>query len=682
MTAVVRFERIDDVALIVIDNPPINAGSSEVRLELMAAVNALRDSPELVAGVICGEGDTFMAGSDIREFGLPLAEPQLPSVIQAIERCGKPVVAALNGPALGGGFELALGCDARIALPSAIVGLPEVTLGILPGAGGTQRLPRLVGIPKAIELICGGSRIKAEQAKTLGMVDLTVERDLLAAAVAYAKDLGCHKNLVRDRKVPASPADFVEQATVEALRKGKSRPAVRAAIEAVTMSAELPIDEALVREREAFQKLRATPEAAALRYQFFAERDATKHNFLKNVGSSPVTRVGVIGAGTMGSGIALSLLDAGIEVLLVEQDQTALKRGLDRITDHYQNRVKAGKTTAEAVSRCLSRLTCSIDWSDLEDADLIIEAVFEDLEVKKSVFRRIDSIAKVGAVLASNTSYLDLDLIADSTKRPQDVIGLHFFSPANVMRLVEVVRGAASSPRALCTGLDVAKRIRKLPVLARNAFGFIGNRIYAAYRRQCEFLIEEGAYPEEVDRALEDFGFAMGPFAVADMSGLDIAWRMRQSLASQRDPTSRYVNIPDRLCEEGRLGRKVGAGYYGYAENGGKRTPAPEVRAIIERERQAKGVVPRVITVEEIQRRALMAMANEAALLLEEGVAERASDIDLVLVNGYGFPRWEGGIFFWARSRDKRIIERDLEETARLSGPGFVCCDLDRLLSN
>ncbi len=680
MSARVRVEREGEVAVLVIDNPPINAASAEVRRGLMEAIESVAGDPSVRAAVLVGEGTTFIAGSDLREFGQPLEAPQLPAVIQAIEACGKPVVAALHGAALGGGFELALGCDARVAAPGTVVGLPEVTLGIIPGAGGTQRLPRLAGVPAAISLICEGTRVKADGALALGLVDAVAEGDLRAAAVAHARNLAGAKALVRDRAVPGAEEAEIEAATRNALRKGKNRPAVRAAIDAVVASLHLPFDEALSRERTAFQELRVSREAFALRHQFFAERDAAKQPALAGTAPRTVRRIAVIGAGTMGSGIAIAVLDAGFDLLLLEQDEAALERGRARIEAHYAGRVHAGKLAPEVAEGCLGRLHTSLEWSRLGDADMVIEAVFEDLGVKREVFRRIDRVARQGAVLATNTSYLDLDAIAEATVRPQDVIGLHFFSPANVMRLLEVVRGAKTAPDALATGLEVAKRLRKLPVVTANAFGFIGNRIYAAYRRQCEFMLEEGAYPEEIDAALEAYGFAMGPFAVADMSGLDIAWRMRQSQAATRDPAARYVRIADRLCEAGRLGRKTGAGYYRYEGDGKTRTPEPAVRLIVDEERAAKGIAGRPLAAEEIQRRAVLAMVNEAALLLGEGVAQRASDVDVVLVNGYGFPCWEGGPVFWARERGLAALERDLDELAAWSGPGFVRGDVRHLL--
>ena len=677
----VRYELDGDVAVIVIDNPPINAGSHAVRLGVLEAIHRLGADPQAQAGVIIGAGSTFIAGSDIREFGQPIEDPQLPAVISAIEACAKPVVAALHGAALGGGFELALGCDARMAVADAVVGLPEVTLGIIPGAGGTQRLPRLVGVPQALALVCSGERVRAGRAVSLGLVDALAEGDLRQAAVAHARGLQGVKRRVRDLAVPPSDGPAIDAAASAARKVGKNRPAVLAAIEAVSSAASVGIEEGLAAERQAFQRLRVSREAFALRHQFFAERDAAKVPLLSGHPPRDVARIAVIGAGTMGSGIAIAALEAGFAVDLLEQDEAALARGLARIREHVDARVGAGKLSPEAAARMGACLRGSIDWSCLAEADMVIEAVFEDLAVKQQVFQRIDALARPGAVLASNTSYLDLDAIARATSRPQDVIGLHFFSPAHVMKLVEVVRGEASAPDALATGMAVARCMRKLPVMAGNAFGFIGNRIYAAYRRQCEFMVEEGTWPEQVDAALQAFGFAMGPFAVADLSGLDIAWRMRQAQAATRDPSARYVHIPDRLCEAGRLGRKTGAGYYRYEE--GNRTPQVDeaVHALIEACRRDKGITPRTLDAQEIVRRALLAMINEAALLLAEGVAMRATDIDVALVNGYGFPRWEGGIVFWARERGAASLDADLDELARLSGPGFIRGDLQTLLA-
>jgi 3-hydroxyacyl-CoA dehydrogenase len=680
MTAPVRLERDGDIAVVIIDNPPVNASSAAVREGLLAAIHTVRSDAGLRGAVLIGAGTTFVAGSDLREFGRSLAEPQLPTVIRAIEDCGKPVVAALHGAALGGGFELALGCDARVAAPGTVVGLPEVTLGIIPGAGGTQRLPRIVGIPRAIGMICSGERVPSAKALAAGLVDEEATGDLRAAAVAHARRLAGRKQRLRDRPVPMADAAEVAEAAAAALKAGKRRPAVQAAIDTVSATARVSIDDGLADERALFQQLRVSREAFALRHQFFAERDSAKHPSLDGAVPRLVQCIAVIGAGTMGSGIAIAALDAGYQVLLLEQEATALERGANRIHAHYAGRVQAGKLKATAAAATEARLSPSLDWPRIAEADLVIEAVFEELAVKRQVFQRIDALARPGAVLASNTSYLDLDAIAAATSRPQDVIGLHFFSPANVMKLMEVVRGTASAPDALATGLAVGRKLKKLPVLTGNAFGFVGNRLYAAYRRQCEFMVEEGAWPEQVDAALEAFGFAMGPFAVADLSGLDIAWRMRQAQASTRDPRARYVHIADRLCEAGRLGRKTGAGYYRYPDGASRPQADPAVAELIAQARRDKGVAARELRAEDIQRRVMLTLVNEAALLLAEGVAERATDVDVVLVNGYGFPRWEGGPVFWARERGAAALQSDLDALAAWSGPGFVRGDVRHLL--
>jgi 3-hydroxyacyl-CoA dehydrogenase len=676
----VRLERDGDIAVIVIDNPPINAGSAAVREGLMAAIASLKSDSGLRGAVLIGAGTTFIAGSDLREFGQPLAEPQLPGVIRAIEDCGKPVVAALHGAALGGGFELALGCDARIAAPGTVVGLPEVTLGIIPGAGGTQRLPRIVGIPRAIAMICSGERLSSADALAAGLIDAEAQGELRAAALAHARGLAGRKHRLRDCAVPVADANAIADASAAALKAGKRRPQVQAAIDAIVATATVGIDDGLADERAVFQRLRVSREAFALRHQFFAERDSARHPSLEGAQPRAIGRVAVIGAGTMGSGIAIAALDAGYEVLLLEQEAAALERGANRIHEHYAGRLRSGKIKAAVAAANEARLSASLDWPRIAEADLVIEAVFEELGVKQQVFQRIDALARPGAVLASNTSYLDLDAIAAATSRPQDVIGLHFFSPANVMKLMEVVRGKASAPDALATGLALGRKLKKLPVLTGNAFGFIGNRLYAAYRRQSEFMVEEGAAPEQVDAALEAFGFAMGPFAVADLSGLDIAWRMRQAQAATRDPAARYVHIADRLCEAGRLGRKTGAGYYRYRDGASRPQVDPAVTELIAKARSDKGVTTRELSAEEIQRRVMLTLVNEAALLLAEGVAERATDVDVVLVNGYGFPRWEGGPVFWARERGFAALQADLDELAALSGPGFVRGDVRHLL--
>ena len=677
----VRTEVINHVLLIEINNPPVNAGSLAVRNGLLDAIERLASETDLSAAVIIGGGSTFVAGSDLREFGKPLQAPQLPAVIAAIENCGKPVVAALHGAALGGGFELALACDARIALERTVVGLPEVTLGIIPGAGGTQRLPRLVGVVRAIEMICSGERISADKALQLKLVDGVVADELKTRAIAHARSLGQRKSRIRDLAMPVADTSLIEAAEKAALRAGKQRPAVLEAIKSVKNALSLPIDEALSAERAVFEHLRLANDAFALRHQFFAERDATRLPAELQATPRAVRTVAIIGAGTMGTGIAICALDAGLRVILLEQDEAALERGRLRVLDHYQSRVTAGKLKADVAADNAARLQPGTDWSRLNQADLVIEAVFEDLAVKLEVFKKIDFHARAGAVLATNTSYLDVDAIANATRRPQDVLGLHFFSPANVMKLLEVVRGAQTSPDVLATGMALGKLLRKMPVLSGNAFGFIGNRIYNAYRTQCEYMLEDGAWPEDVDAALQSFGFAMGPFAVADLSGLDIAWRMRKAQAATRDPRQRYVAILDHLCEQGRLGRKSGSGYYHYEDGKQVRITDDVVRSIVVQASSQRGITRRSMSASEIQRRALLAMVNEAALLLGEGVASRASDIDVVLVQGYGFPRWQGGPVFWARQQDRAALEQEMQQLAATSGPGFTLANLSELLN-
>jgi 3-hydroxyacyl-CoA dehydrogenase len=676
----VRVERENGVAVLIIDNPPVNAASWEVRNELLAAVESTCADPALRALVLIGEGRSFIAGADIREFDKPLRDPQMPAVIAAIEACDKPVVAAIHGAALGGGFELALGCDARIATAEALVGLPETTLGIIPGAGGTQRLPRLVGPAVAIEMISSARRVKAAEALRLGMLDAVVEGDLRAAAVRHAREMAPRKRRLRDLPLPEERAEAVETAAANALGRGKGRAAIAEAVAAVRDSARLPFSEALAKGRAAFQRLRGSEEAAALRYLFFAEREAARVSGLEAAKPRAVHQVGVIGGGLMGSGIAVCFLDAGLPVTLVERDQGALDAGVERIRAIYRRGLEAGRLSEEEMAKRVARITPSLSLAALASADLVIEAVFEDMAVKQALFRDLDPLLKQGAVLASNTSYLNLDRMGAVTKRPADIVGLHFFSPAQVMRLLEIVRAEATAPDVLATALAMGKRIGKVSVVARVGEGFIGNRIYSAYRFQCEFMLEEGAYPEEVDAALVAFGFAMGPFAVSDMSGLDIAWATRKRLAASADSATRFPEVLNRLCERGRFGQKAGAGWYRYAQGARRGAVDPEVRAIVDAVSREKAVTRRVFSPEEIQHRALAAMVNEAALLLSEKIAERASDVDLVMVNGYGFPAQRGGPLFWASRRPREEIAAALDSVAAASGAGFRRGDVDAVL--
>ncbi|QKM65716.1 3-hydroxyacyl-CoA dehydrogenase [Polynucleobacter tropicus] len=667
------------VMVITVNNPPINAGSIEVRKGLREAIAELGRNQQAQCAVIIGSGNTFIAGSDIKEFALPLAEPHLPEVIAAIENCPKPVVCAIHGAALGGGFELALACDARIAQDGAVVGLPEVTLGIIPGAGGTQRLPRLIGVEKSIDYICSGARIKAPEALKLGLVSKVVREHLLEEAITLAKSLVGSKSRIRDLVTPkANDADVVV-ASQKALKAGKNRPNIQKAIEMICNSVSMPIDQALALERATFQDLRVSTEAKALRHQFFAERKLFRTFDADDVKPIELKHIAVIGAGTMGTGIAIACLTAGYEVLLLDQNEAALTNGSNKVRSFYESRLQNGKMSADRVSQILTQFTYSADWKKIHNADLVIEAVFEDIEVKHAVFRKIEEHARQDALLASNTSYLDIDAIASRLENPSRVFGLHFFSPAQVMKLIEIVRCLRSSAVAIATGLQLAKRLGKTPVISANAFGFIGNRIYAAYRRQCEFMLEEGAYPAQIDKALEDYGFAMGPFAVGDMSGLDIAWGMRKSQAATRNPAHRYVTIPDSLCIAGRLGRKTGAGYYRYDANSGERSEDPGVHHIIEEASKAKGIVRRQFSAAEIIDRVLLAMINEIAHLVCEHVVRDATDCDVALVNGYGFPKWQGGPVFVARTLGLEKLNAQMDLLEKQSGPGFHRAELHAL---
>jgi 3-hydroxyacyl-CoA dehydrogenase len=673
----VTVSRAGEVALVRIDYAPVNALSLPVRQGLLDAALALAADASVKAVVLHGDPGRFIAGADIKEMDLPLDEPVLPDVIAAIEAIPQPVVAAIDGVALGGGLEVAMACDLRLATPKAIVGLVETRLGILPGSGGTQRLPRLVGTAKAIELIGEARTLRAPEAVKLGILDGVVEGELLAEAVRLAP--GAAKRLVSALPIPARDEAAEEAAAQAAIKKGKGVPAVAVVVGLLRETAAMDFPRGLKRERELFLPLRDSREAAALRHLFLAEREAARVPGLEGVKPRAVAHVAVIGGGTMGSGIAMAVADAGLPVVVIERDDAAAEACGARLRDAYAKQAKSGRLTEAVAAERIARITPAADWNALAQADLIIEAAFEEMAVKEDIFRRLDAVAKPGAVLATNTSYLDPDEIAAFTKRPQDVLGLHFFAPANIMKLLEVVRGAKTAPDVLATGLAFGKKLGKLPIVSGVCEGFIGNRIYAAYRRHAEYLMEDGASPREVDAALESYGFAMGLFAVGDMSGLDIAWAMRKRRAATRDPGERYVAIADRLCEAGRLGRKTGSGWYNYAS--GKAEPDPAVDAIITAERQAAGITPRSFTPEQIQNRLLAVMANEAAKILEEGISLRPSDIDLVFTNGYGFPRLKGGPLFAADQQGLRAVLAEVEAAAKAGGVGSEPAPLLRKLA-
>jgi 3-hydroxyacyl-CoA dehydrogenase len=635
------------VLLIEIDHAPVNALSTDVRKGLLAAIAYGEATVDIAGIVVTGAGSIFIGGADIREFGAPPAEPVLPAVLAAIENAAKPVVVAINGAALGGGLEVALAAHRRIASPTATLALPEVKLGIVPGAGGTQRLPRLIGIPAAIDMIATGRSVLAAEALKLGILDRVEDGDLRAAAVAEARSLvGTTLRRSGACKVPLAPTDAIDAAASKALARARGQSAPREAVRLVRLSGERPFAEALAEERRTFLALRDSEQAAALRHVFFAERAAAKVSGLEDVKLRKVETIGVVGLGLMGSGIATCALDAGYTVVGIEQAEDAVAKGRSRVEGLLDRALKSGRIDAAGKADRLQRLTTSGALQSLATADLVIEAVFDDLSVKTELFVRLDGIVRSDAILATNTSYLDPDPIAAATTRPERVLGLHFFSPANVMRLLEVVRCARTAPDVLATGLAVAKRLRKLPIVCGVTEGFIGNRIFSAYRREAEFLLEDGALPQQIDAAMEAYGLAMGPFAVFDLAGLEIAWARRKRHAATRDPKARYVDIADHLCEAGRLGLKAGRGWYRYRD--GKREVDPEVTALIEQRRAAKGLIARTISDDEVRQRLLAAMAAEGAALLSEGIAARASDIDLVMINGYGFPAHKGGPMFAA----------------------------------
>ncbi|WP_105441103.1 3-hydroxyacyl-CoA dehydrogenase NAD-binding domain-containing protein [Neorhizobium sp. T25_13] len=632
------------VLVVTIDNPPVNATSVDVRSGLEKALAHAETAPDVTGVVVTGAGKTFIGGADIKEFGKPAMEPILPDVIETIEGLSKPVVAALNGAALGGGLEVALACHHRVASPAAQVGLPEVKLGIAPGAGGTQRLPRLIGIPAALDLITSGRSVKAEEALKLGIVDEVTAGDLVEAAISAALALA-GKPLRRTGELNIAAVDpaEIEKASVKIIAKARGQKAPVEAVRLVTAS-NRPLVEGLADERATFLALRDSREAAALRHVFFAERESSKVDGLEGVKSRSVETIGICGLGLMGSGIAVAALGAGYSVIGLDQTSEAAEKGRQRIIGLLERNVASGRLDQAGFEAQKARLSVTAEDVDLAPCDLVVEAVFDDLAVKTDLFRRLDKVIRSDAVLATNTSYLNPDEIAAATKHPERVLGLHFFSPAHVMRLLEVVRCAKTTPDVLATGLAVAKKLRKLPVVTGVTEGFIGNRIFSAYRREAEFLLEDGALPHEVDAALEDYGFPMGLFAVYDMAGLEIAWARRRRQAATRDPSARYVEIADTLCETGRLGQKAGRGWYAYPE--GKRTIDPEVTAIIEAARGQKGITPRAFSNGEIVERLLAAMALEGEALLAEGIVARASDIDLVMINGYGFPAHKGGPMF------------------------------------
>jgi 3-hydroxyacyl-CoA dehydrogenase len=648
-----RFEKRGAIGVIWINNPPVNAISVSVRSAMIDGIARLNADANLKAGVLACEGRTFMAGADITEFGKPPLSPTLLEAIEAIEHSSKPVVAAIHGTALGGGLETALACHYRVALASAKVGLPEVKLGLLPGAGGTQRLPRLIGIETALGIIVSGDPVPAPQAAKVSVIDKVIEGNLIEGAVAYAEHLVEERaplRKLRDLTIDSSklPAGFFDEARKRIAKEKKNLYSPQRIVDALEAAATLPFEEGMKRERKLFLECMANSQAKALQHVFFAERKtASVPSLEKNLKKRDIQRVAVIGAGTMGGGITMNFLNADIPVTLLEMKQDALDRGISVIRKNYESTAAKGRLTMEQVEQRMGLLTPTLSYDDFKDADLVIEAVFETLAVKQDVFAELDKVAKPDAILASNTSYLSIDEIAKATSRPTEVLGMHFFSPANIMKLLEIVHGDKTAPGVLATIVDLAKRINKVGVVCGNRDGFIGNRMLSGYVYQAQLMVLEGAMPEQVDAALRSFGMPMGVFQMGDLAGLDISYKSRKD----RDPKSydgRATKAADMLVERGRFGQKTQAGYYDYQPGDRTPKPSPIVKEIIETVSREQGITRRSFTDEEIVERCLLGLMNVGCEVLREGVASRASDIDIVYIYGYGFPAYRGGPMFWA----------------------------------
>lgn len=653
MSDIVHYEVKDDIAIISLNNPPVNALSHALRVALSDAITKAQTDDSKAILIIC-EGRTFIAGADIKEFGQAPKAPSLPDILLTLEASSKLIVAAIHGTALGGGFETALACHYRCALASAKLGLPEVSLGILPGAGGTQRSPRLAGVEAALELMTTGKPISAQKAASLNLIDHVIESDdLLTNALAYTKDLltqAAPLRKVRDIEIdPASiPDGFFEAAEQAINKRARGLMAPQKILECVKAAATLSFDDGLNVERDRFITCLNSPQSAALRHAFFAERQTSKvPNLAKDTPTRPINTVGIVGAGTMGGGIAMNFANVGVPVTLLEISQEALERGLSIIKKNYARSVKKGRLSEEDMTARLALIKPTTNYADLSQADLVIEAVFENPDIKKEVFSKLDRICKSGAILATNTSYQNVDDIAAATKRPQDVIGLHFFSPANVMKLLEVVRGEKTADDVIATAMSTAKRIKKVPVLARVCYGFIGNRMFNPYIRTANMLLLEGATPEQIDNAAYNWGMAMGPIAVADLAGIDIGVSARKARNDPNENPLAYL-ASDLMFEQGRLGQKTGAGFYTYNPETRARQNDPSVVKLIQEEAQKRGIEQRSFSNEAIMNRLIFSLVNEGASILEEGIAMRASDIDITYLYGYGFPAHKGGPMFYA----------------------------------
>jgi len=664
------FEVKAGIAVLKFDNPPVNSLGLELRQAIVEGIERANADPTVEAIILIGAGAGFSGGADIREFGTPKAstQPHLMTVISTVEGSAKPVIAAIGGVCMGGGLELALGCHYRVAATGAKIALPEVKLGLLPGAGGTQRLPRVIGAEAALNMIVSGATVPSEKLRGTPLFDAFAEGDLLEAATAFARRVIAEKlgvRRVRDLKVNMPNHEAFFQFALNSAKAMAGRyPAPVACVQAVAAAFDRPFDAGIKRERELFAALMLSPESAALRHLFQAERAASHIlDVPADTPVRPIRKVGIIGAGTMGGGISMSLINAGMPVVLLEMKQEALDKGLATMRRNYGGALKKGTLTEAALDQRMALVTPTLDYALLKDCDLVIEAVFESMEVKKQVFEKLDQVVQPGAILASNTSALNLDEIARFTKRPQDVIGLHFFSPANVMRLLEIVRGAKTAKDVLATAMQLAKKIGKVAVISGVCDGFIGNRMVARYGAAAHDPIMAGALPAQVDKALEDFGMAMGPFRMSDLAGLDIGWAARKRRAAEF-PDRHVKNVADDLCEAGRFGQKTGAGWYRYEAGSRNAIADPAVTVIIEKYRQQQGVTPRKVSSEEIVERCIYALINEGARIVEDGIAQRSSDIDIVYLNGYGFPAWRGGPMFYADQVGLSEVARALRHIA------------------
>ncbi|MGC2696136.1 MAG: 3-hydroxyacyl-CoA dehydrogenase NAD-binding domain-containing protein [Candidatus Angelobacter sp.] len=705
MSDLVQLSKDNDIAIIMINNPPVNALSPGVPEGISEAIEKIDKDPSVKAAVLIGGGKTFVAGADIKEFGKMTSGktrggiPFVP-LLSRIEDCSKPVVMAIHGTAFGGGLELAMAGHYRVAAPTAQVGQPEVKLGIIPGAAGTQRLPRLAGVAKAVEMCADGNPVKAKDALSLGIVDKLIEGDLLIGAVAFAREIAgkpARKTRERNEKLgtPEQNTPIFAAAREAARKKARGMMAPIAAIDAVEAATKLPFDQGVEAERKLFMECLFSDQSKALIHVFFGEREVAKiPDVPKDTPIIPVNSAAVIGAGTMGGGIAMVFANAGIPVLLREADQAALDRGMNTIRKNYDNSVKKGRFTQQQMDDRMKLIKPTLNFDGFESVDMVVEAVFEGMALKKQIFADLDKICKKSAILASNTSTLSIDEIASATSRPEAVIGTHFFSPANVMRLLEIVRGKATSKEVIATCMQLSKKLGKIGVLVGNCRGFVGNRMFGPYRREAQFLIEEGATVEAVDRALYEFGMAMGPLAVGDLAGLDVGWRIRKEFKHTEKPGIRQPLAEDRLCEMGRYGQKTGAGWYKYDENR-RAIPDPTVEENVRKWAAEAGINQHSVSNEEIVDRLIYALVNEGARILEEGYALRAVDIDIIYLNGYGFPAHRGGPMWYADTVGlKKVYDRisefhkqhgELWEPApllkRLAEQGKTFADFDKELS-